>query len=38
MNAAIPPVPQYAFMEWCLVKTQGKLEGKVSLGKPNVRG
>jgi hypothetical protein len=22
---AIPPLPQYAFMEWCLVKAQGQL-------------
>jgi hypothetical protein len=23
MDAAIPPLPQYAFMAWCLVKAQG---------------
>jgi hypothetical protein len=25
MSGAIPPLPQYVFMEWCLVKAQGKL-------------
>jgi hypothetical protein len=25
MNGAIPPLPQYAFMAWCLVKAQGQL-------------
>jgi hypothetical protein len=25
MSGAIPPLPQYAFMAWCLVKAQGKL-------------
>jgi hypothetical protein len=25
MNGAIPPLPQYAFMGWCLVKAQGQL-------------
>jgi len=25
MRAAIPPLPQYAFIAWCSVKTQGKL-------------
>jgi hypothetical protein len=25
MRGAIPPLPQYAFMAWCLVKTQGQL-------------
>jgi len=24
MCGAIPPLPQYDFMAWCLVKTQGK--------------
>jgi hypothetical protein len=23
MRGAIPPLPQYAFMAWCLVKAQG---------------
>jgi len=23
MRGAIPALPQYAFMEWCLVKAQG---------------
>jgi hypothetical protein len=23
MTGAIPPLPQYAFMTWCLVKAQG---------------
>jgi hypothetical protein len=23
MSGAIPPLPQYAFMAWCLVKAQG---------------
>jgi hypothetical protein len=26
MSGAIPPLPQYAFMAWCLVKAQGQLE------------
>jgi len=21
----VPPLPQYAFMQWCLVKAQGQL-------------
>jgi hypothetical protein len=25
MSGAIHPLPQYAFMAWCLVKTQGQL-------------
>jgi hypothetical protein len=25
MNGAIPPLHQYAFMAWCLVKAQGQL-------------
>jgi hypothetical protein len=25
MNGAIPPLPQYALMAWCLVKAQGQL-------------
>jgi hypothetical protein len=25
MSEAISPLPQYAFMAWCLVKTQGQL-------------
>jgi len=25
MHGAIPPLPQYAFMEWCAVKAQGQL-------------
>jgi hypothetical protein len=25
MRGAIPPLPQYAFMAWCLVKAQGQL-------------
>jgi hypothetical protein len=25
MNGAIPPLPQYAFMAWCLVKAQEQL-------------
>jgi hypothetical protein len=25
MGGAIPPLPQYAFMMWCLVKAQGQL-------------
>jgi len=25
MNGAISPLPQYAFMAWCWVKTQGQL-------------
>jgi hypothetical protein len=25
MSGAIPLLPQYAFMAWCLVKTQGQL-------------
>jgi hypothetical protein len=25
MSGAIHPLPQYAFMAWCLVKAQGKL-------------
>jgi hypothetical protein len=25
MSVAIPPLPQYAFMAWCLVKAQGQL-------------
>jgi hypothetical protein len=25
MRGAIPPLPQYAFMEWCSVKAQGQL-------------
>jgi hypothetical protein len=25
MREAIPPLPQYAFMAWCLVKAQGQL-------------
>jgi hypothetical protein len=25
MSGVIPPLPQYAFMEWCLVKAQGQL-------------
>jgi hypothetical protein len=24
MREAIPPLPQYAFMAWCLVKEQGQ--------------
>jgi hypothetical protein len=24
MSGAIPPLPQYAFMAWCLVKAQGQ--------------
>jgi hypothetical protein len=26
MSGAIPPLPQYAFMAWCSVKTQGQLD------------
>jgi hypothetical protein len=25
MRGAIPPLPQYAFLAWCSVKTQGQL-------------
>jgi hypothetical protein len=25
MSGAIPPLPQYAFMAWCLVKAQRQL-------------
>jgi hypothetical protein len=25
MHGAIPPLPQYAFMAWCLVKAGGQL-------------
>jgi len=25
MSRAIPPLPQYAFMAWCLDKAQGQL-------------
>jgi len=25
MSGAIPPIPQYVFMAWCLVKAQGQL-------------
>jgi hypothetical protein len=25
MSGDIPPLPQYAFMAWCLVKAQGQL-------------
>jgi len=25
MSEAIPPLPQYAFMAWCLVEAQGQL-------------
>jgi len=25
MSGAIPQLPQYAFMAWCLVKAQGQL-------------
>jgi hypothetical protein len=25
MIGAIPPLPQHAFMDWCVVKAQGKL-------------
>jgi hypothetical protein len=25
MSGAIPPLPQHAFMAWCLVKAQGQL-------------
>jgi hypothetical protein len=25
MSGAIPPLPQYAFMAWCLEKAQGQL-------------
>jgi hypothetical protein len=25
MSGAIPPLPKYAFMAWCLVKAQGQL-------------
>jgi hypothetical protein len=25
MSGAIPPLPQYAFMAWCLVKAKGQL-------------
>jgi hypothetical protein len=25
MSGAIPPLPHYAFMAWCLVKAQGQL-------------
>jgi hypothetical protein len=25
MSGAIPPLPQYTFMAWCLVKAQGQL-------------
>jgi hypothetical protein len=25
MSGAIPPLPQYSFMAWCLVKAQGQL-------------
>jgi hypothetical protein len=25
MSEDIPPLPQYAFMAWCLVKAQGQL-------------
>jgi len=24
MSVAMPPLPQYAFMAWCLVKAQGQ--------------
>jgi hypothetical protein len=25
MSGAIPPLPKYAFMAWCLVKAQGQI-------------
>jgi len=25
MRGAIPPLPQYAFVAWCLVKAQGQI-------------
>jgi len=25
MSGAIPPLPQYAFVAWCLLKAQGEL-------------
>jgi len=28
MRGAIPPLPQYAFMTWCLVKHSGYLEDR----------
>jgi len=30
MNGAIPPLPQYAFMAWCLVKAQDTVHAKIS--------
>jgi len=29
MRGAIPPLPQYAFMAWCLVKAQGQLSWQI---------
>jgi hypothetical protein len=39
MTGAIPPLPQYAFMAWCLVKAQGQLlsEGRTPHGRPRHR-
>jgi len=31
MCGAIPALPQYAFMAWCSVKTQGTVQVKVKL-------
>jgi hypothetical protein len=29
MSGAVPPLPRYAFMEWCSVEAQGQLTLKV---------
>jgi hypothetical protein len=36
-NGAIPPLPQYAFMAWCLVKkAQGQLYLYLSLSRDDI--
>jgi hypothetical protein len=37
MSGAIPPLTQYAFMAWCLVKAQGYFTFTFTLGKRVVR-
>jgi hypothetical protein len=39
MSGAIPPLPEYVFMAWCLVKRRyiGDPEGKRPLGRPRRR-
>jgi hypothetical protein len=34
MRGAIPPLPKYVFMAWCLVKAQGQLYLKTYLFTP----